>query len=96
VIEADALPFSGTFRRCIPVTEQLALALSGGDDYELCVTVPVAKENAAIAALKGLGVRFTRIGYIDEGEGIRIQTSSGQQHPLSLKGYNHFSESRQV
>jgi len=96
VIEADALPLSDTFRRCIPVTEQAALALSGGDDYELCVTVPVAKENAAIAALKGLGVRFTRIGYIDEGEGIRIQTSSGQQHPLSLTGYNHFSDSRQV
>lgn len=95
VIEADALPLSSTFRRCIPVTEQVALALSGGDDYELCVTVPVAKENAAIAALKGLGVRFTRIGFIDEGEGIRIQTSSGQQHLLSLKGYNHFSESRQ-
>lgn len=96
VIEADALPLSGTFRRCIPLAEQVALALSGGDDYELCVTVPVAKEIAAIAALKGLGVRFTRIGYIDDGEGIRIQTSSGQQHPLSLKGYNHFSESRQV
>lgn len=96
VIEADALPLSDTFRRCIPVTEQAALALSGGDDYELCVTVPVAKENAAIAALKGLGVRFTRIGYIDEGEGIRIQTSSGQQHPLSQTGYNHFSDSRQV
>ncbi len=95
VIEADALPLSSTFRRCIPVTEQVALALSGGDDYELCVTVPVANENAAIAALKGLGVRFTRIGFIDEGEGIRIKTSSGQQHSLSLKGYNHFSESRQ-
>jgi len=91
VIEADALPLSDTFRRCIPLTEQVALALSGGDDYELCVTVPVAKENAANAALKGLGVRFTRIGFIDEGEGIRIQTSSGQQHSLSLKGYNHFS-----
>ena len=95
VIEADALPLSGTFRRCIPVTEQVALALTGGDDYELCVAVPVAKEIAAIAALKGLGMRFTRIGYIDEGEGIRIQTSSGQQHSLSLKGYNHFSKSRQ-
>lgn len=93
LIEADVLPLSETFRRCVPVTEQLALALSGGDDYELCVTVPETKEIAAIAALKGLGVRFTRIGYIDGGTGIRIQTTSGQQHPLSLKGYNHFSES---
>jgi len=93
VIEADALPLSDTFRRCIPVTEQVALALSGGDDYELCATVPATNEIAAIAALKGLGVRFTRIGYVDDGVGFRIQTSSGQQHPLSLKGYNHFSES---
>jgi len=90
LIQADALPLSGTFRRCIPETEQVALALSGGDDYELCVTVPATGENAAIAALKGLGVRFTRIGYIDNGEGIRLQSSSGHQHPLSLKGYNHF------
>ena len=96
VIEESALPMSPTFQRCIPVTEQVALALTGGDDYELCVTVPVANEKAAIAAMKGLGVRFTRIGYIDNGEGIRIKTISGQQHPLSLKGYNHFSESRQV
>ena len=93
-IEADALPLSETFRRCVPVAEQLALALSGGDDYELCVTVPRTTEIAAIAALKGLGVRFTRIGYIDHGAGIRIKTMSGQQHPLSLKGYNHFAESR--
>lgn len=93
LIETDALPLSETFRRCIPATEQLALALSGGDDYELCVVVPVANEIAATAAMKGLGVRFTRIGCIDDGEGIRIQATSGQQHPLSLKGYNHFSES---
>ncbi|MDP3515643.1 MAG: thiamine-phosphate kinase [Pseudohongiella sp.] len=92
VIDPDVIPLSDTFLKCVPKSEQLALALSGGDDYELCVCVPPAHESAALAAMEALGIRFTRIGQIDQGVGIRLQTLSGQQHPLSLKGYNHFSD----
>lgn len=93
LIKSEDIPLSDTFQRCVPLREQLALALSGGDDYELCVCVPPAQEAAARSAMQALGLRFTRIGHIDDGVGIRLQTSLGEQHPLSLKGYNHFSES---
>jgi hypothetical protein len=44
------------------------LALAGGDDYELCFTVPQEHHGALDTALANCGVKFTRIGRILAGE----------------------------
>ncbi|HTU16109.1 MAG TPA: thiamine-phosphate kinase [Solirubrobacterales bacterium] len=58
----------------------LGLALSGGEDYELAVTMPESRFEEARAALAGLNVRLTRIGRVGSGSGV-----SPEQ-----RGYDHF------
>lgn len=66
-------------------------ALAGGDDYQLCFTVPVVREQAMTAALADLGVSATAIGEIIAGAGdVQCIDSDGNPCPLVEKGYAHF------
>lgn len=93
VIDVASLPLSQVFRRHVRTNDQLSLALAGGDDYELCVTVPAINETVASAALKEAGIRFTRIGVIDSTPGIRLKHRDGTLADLAVHGYQHFQNS---
>lgn len=71
--------------------DRQALALAGGDDYELLFSA--APENrVAIAALgKRLGVPLTRIGALTPGSGLRIRDARGQTLAPSSGGFDHFA-----
>ena len=90
LIDDTLLPASGVFARLVPASERLPLALGGGDDYELCVTVPAQHEAQARAAMKALALRFTRIGEVVAGSGIMLKQANAQPQPLGLGGYRHF------
>lgn len=90
VLEADNIPLSEPFLRCVSEQHQLQLALSGGDDYQLCVCVPPGHQAAAQQVMSAAGVRFTRIGQVVAASGIRLRTAEGDQ-PVSWQGYNHFA-----
>lgn len=74
-IRADDLPLSDALRSHADRQQQLNWALGGGDDYELCITVPAERE-----APRG----FTRIGAVLEGQGVRCDVDVMQP------GYTHF------
>ena len=76
-IQAAALPLSDALRSHPDRQQQLAWALGGGDDYELCITVP-----ADLLPPEG----FTRIGRVTEGQGVRCEDASIPEKP----GYTHF------
>lgn len=88
-IELDSLPLSSAFREAIGAQEQKRLAISGGDDYELCFTVAAEKEAAMRAAMTALGVPVTRIGVITNQDGIEWRD---QDVPLTMvvSGFRHF------
>ncbi|MBV1931550.1 MAG: thiamine-phosphate kinase [Porticoccaceae bacterium] len=70
--------------------EAITLALTGGDDYELCFTVPIDK--VAMLELKvreGLLSAF-RIGEISAKEGLICRDGSGTVVDFSDAGYQHF------
>lgn len=98
-IEAQAVPMSDTFKKCIPQQEQLRMALSAGDDYELCVCVPEDREAEAISRMNGLGLRFTRIGKLmaqtkeQSDRSIVLRYPDGRIQVPQWKGYNHFVDS---
>ena len=71
--------------------DRQALALAGGDDYELLFSA--ASENrVAIAALgERLGVPLTRIGVLTAGSGLRIRDARGHTLTLSSGGFDHFA-----
>jgi thiamine-monophosphate kinase len=70
----------------------LELALSGGEDYHLLITVP--KENTkdfeTVGNDKGL-LPLYLIGKIVEGKGIKIVNDDGSLEEIDAKGFNHFS-----
>jgi len=92
IIESARVPVSDVFARLVPDAEQLPMALGGGDDYELCVTVPPQHEAQAQAALQALGLKFTRIGEVVASSGIMLRGSDGDPRPLPFSGYRHFGD----
>ncbi|AGN87423.1 MULTISPECIES: thiamine-phosphate kinase [Enterobacteriaceae] len=90
-IDLDALPFSNAVRRHVMPDQALRWALSGGEDYELCFTVPELNRGALDVAIGQLGAPFTCIGQISADiEGLHF-TRDGKAVTLDWKGYDHFA-----
>lgn len=65
-------------------------ALIGGDDYELCFTVPAAKEGTFLVELEKAGLNCYSIGVIEERQGLRLEMRDGKVKNFVPKGYSHF------
>ena len=86
--------------REVPVSEQLlrsageerarALALTGGDDYELCFSVRPAHVGRLLAQLPPAKWGYTRIGTLRESPGAEV-LRDGAVMSFSHCGYDHFS-----
>ncbi|KFD02387.1 thiamine-phosphate kinase [Raoultella planticola] len=89
-IDLDAMPVSDALLRHAEREQALRWALSGGEDYELCFTVPELNRGALDLAIGQLGARFTCIGQISaEADGLQLM-QSGKPVQLDLQGYDHF------
>ena len=89
-IDLDAMPLSDALLRHVDTEQALRWALSGGEDYELCFTVPELNRGALDVAIGQLGARFTCIGQISaEADGLQLM-QSGKPVQLDLQGYDHF------
>lgn len=85
-IQVDELPLSAAVR-ALPADEAAILALSGGDDYELCVCIPHERLAEARAAVSG---DLTPIGRIEAQPGLRLACADGRPFKLEHAGYAHF------
>lgn len=84
-IYAEAIPIDRDIRQIkSSKTDQLELALHGGEDFELLFTVDVKKNSAA----KFDG--FTQIGEVTANDGIIELIRDGKREKLEPKGYQHF------
>lgn len=89
-VNLDALPLSPILRDHFAPEQALRWALSGGEDYELCFTVPEINRGALDVALGRLGVPYTCIGQLaPESEGL-VLLQDGQPTTFNLKGFDHF------
>lgn len=89
-IDLDAMPYSEALKRHVSTEQACRWALSGGEDYELCFTVPELNRGALEVALGQLGTPFTCIGQISaDVEGMHF-TQDGKAVTLDWKGYDHF------
>ncbi|HDY3310727.1 TPA: thiamine-phosphate kinase, partial [Salmonella enterica] len=91
-IDLEALPDSEELWGHANDPEQkLRWMLSGGEDYELCFTVPELNRGALDVALGHLGVPFTCIGQMTADiEGIAF-VRDGEPVTFDWKGYDHFA-----
>ena len=69
-----------------------ALALAGGEDYELLATLPAnAVERAREELRSGFGLDLSEIGEIVAGPGIEAVDADGGTAPLEPAGWDHFA-----
>ena len=78
-IYVDSIPYEGSFKE----------ALTWGDDYELCFTVPKNKETKLDGILKRLKIKKFKIGEITSDKEIKI-FQGAKEIQLNRKSYNHF------
>jgi thiamine-monophosphate kinase len=64
--------------------------LSGGDDYEIAMTVPENRLGALRAAASDAGIGLTTIGRIEQGEGLAIRGRDGKPLALRRGSFSHF------
>jgi thiamine-monophosphate kinase len=65
-------------------------ALTGGDDYELCFSVPPACERELLQLATKSDVPLSRVGRITRGSDVRVIGSDGRPAPTTRAGYRHF------
>ena len=88
-ISAEQIPVNSLLNSSDHV-DNLALALHGGDDYELCFTVPSKLEFEFNQELQKNNLQCYAIGVMDEQLGLRLRNIDGLISPLIANGYNHF------
>ena len=91
-IDVEQLPLSESLKNFVLESHQKRLALSGGDDYELCFTVPPENCTQAEDVLAQIDVPVTRIGEIVTGSQLKCLDSLGEPLSVDYQGYNHFSQ----
>jgi len=88
-VQLERLPLSPAYG---PVFGQVgwAPAASGGDDYELCFTVPPAREPDLRKAAAQFGVSCVQIGEIETQPGLRLVDECGGLYQPERSGFDHF------
>ena len=92
MIDAAAIPLDEDVKRLCGrrALDPLALALHGGEDFELLFTV--APENVSRLPKKVDGVPISRIGEVtDAGRSVRL-LERGREWDLPPQGFRHFSD----
>lgn len=88
-IELERVPLSNAYRQVLHAVGW-DYALTYGDDYELCLTIPEEAESGLVGRLKHEGIEITRIGRITEGSDLVITDSSQEYYRPARFGYSHF------
>jgi len=69
----------------------LHFALEGGEDYELCFTVPPGVTGEWVGPFREhFGIPLTKVGRVTEGSGVFLESSDGEISPLTRTGFSHF------
>lgn len=89
-IALEKLPVSAALSRHADASAR-ALALEGGDDYEILCTVPPAEVDRFRAEAEAAGVRMTAIGDVRKAAGLTVRGPDGESLPLP-DGFSHFGD----
>lgn len=89
LINVDKLPISNELHDILDNESCFDLALSSGDDYELCFTVAEKFCDDIQSISRELEIPITKIGKVVEGTEVRFIFDS-KPYTINSKGYEHF------
>lgn len=90
-IDFSALPVSPSLRPYLVQPLGRRCMLAGGDDYELCFTVPAARHAEVGRISARLGLPLNCIGKISAGKGCTLRAADGSVMTIMETGYDHFA-----
>ncbi|ART79870.1 thiamine-phosphate kinase [Oceanisphaera avium] len=89
-LEVEHLPLSDAMHASVSQEQGWELALSGGDDYELCFTVPELHRGQLDIALGHCGVKFTQVGRMFAGEPSVELVHNDEPYQITGQSWDHF------
>ena len=89
MVNVNRLPMSDHWRSSVSLDKALDWAVSGGDDYELCFTVPRDKISTLEDWVRQGRLQATAIGKITASTGI-FMVNNGKTLEFDVEGYKHF------
>jgi len=90
-IDQDCVPVSQNLLQCVGQERALQYALSSGDDYELCFTMPAEKEVLLARCIPFDGPAYTRIGTVTAGNDVQLLDHNGSLVVHPARGFDHFA-----
>ena len=92
-LDVDSLPGADVLRPYFDIEDLRALQAAGGDDYELCFTLPEGADAIAdaVATAAATGIQLTRIGTVVEGQGVEAIDRDGRPWRPRRAGHEHFA-----
>jgi thiamine-monophosphate kinase len=89
VIDVENLPLSPALLAINDLDQARSWALSGGDDYELCFTLPPERMPEVAMLIAEGKLHATVIGELVPGSGVHCELD-GESYELTQPGYQHF------
>ena len=90
VLEVDRLPLSTALQKIKDKKYGWELALTGGDDYELCFTLPPEHQAVLESKRSDFACTVSCIGRIEAERGLRCIEHDGTPYLPQGAGYRHF------
>lgn len=90
-LDLERLPVSSALADTLQGGERYRMGLCGGDDYELCFTVPQERLDELETVSADWACRCTVIGTVEAEPGLRCRLADGVLWEQNLKTYDHFA-----
>jgi len=92
-VQAAQIPVADACRQVAADADAAPLqwALTGGEEYELLLTLPRDLVEQALSLVEAEGVELTEIGFVTAGAGVTVVDADGKQIELDRTGWDHFA-----
>lgn len=90
LINVQQIPLSNHLKQAVTPEQAIQLALSAGDDYELCCTIPAALQQPFEQWMRKNQASVQCIGQINDSKTLSLQHHGRCIDKNSLRGYSHF------
>lgn len=90
-VQLEHLPINPIIKKHYSEQQAWELALTGGDDYQLCFTIPKKRLESFERSIGDFDIKLTHIGTIEKQPGLRLVKPDDSPYELKhAEGYKHF------
>lgn len=92
LVNIDKLPISLQLQQMSDDAQARQWAATGGEDFELCFTVPASRKDEIDTLAQTLDLDLTRVGQVGLGSGLKTVYAGALWDSEARPGFDHFGE----